>query len=338
MSEQPTSGSNQASSEKLAATAARIRALRKGLIADVIEIGQLLSECKASLVHGQWIRWLNREFQWSERTARNFMTAYELAKDKSANFADFNLDISSIYLLAAPSTSKKARDEVLRRAEAGESLTHGKVKRIIAADKKAAAFGGRKKLSVKEVIREHYSDFAKLPAIERRKVLEKYPRDGDLAISDAVVRQSWSPPFRELADALEAIELLTKRSVPKIIAAIPAEQTAATAARIQEATKLLRRLQEKLQHREIRQRTVPSDDKSLSDLFASARRQFGAVDIRKVIASAWRDLSASQIAMLRSGKYGPRAKAAADALASRAENEPPWGAPRMPHVKTGNAP
>jgi hypothetical protein len=74
--------------------------------------------------------------------------------------------------------------------------------------------------------------------------------------------------------------------VPKIIAAIPAELTAATAARLQEATKLLRRLGEKLQHRETRQRTVPSDEKSLSDVFARARRQFGRVDIRKVVESA----------------------------------------------------
>jgi hypothetical protein len=67
------------------------------------------------LLHGQWLPWLNREFQWSERTARNFVAAYELAKDKSANFADFNLDISSMYLLAATSTPKKAIDEVFRR-------------------------------------------------------------------------------------------------------------------------------------------------------------------------------------------------------------------------------
>jgi Protein of unknown function (DUF3102) len=318
VSEQPNSVS---SSEKLATTAL-IRTLKRRLITDVIEIGRLLRECRALLVHGQWISWLNREFQWSERTARNFIAAYELAKDKSANFADLNLNISSIYLLAAPSTSKKARDEVLHRAEGGESLTYGEVKCIVAAEKRAVAVDGRKKLSVKEVIRERHGDFATLPAIERQKVLEKYPRDGDLAISDAVVRQSWKPAFKELADALEAIELLTKRSVPKIIAVIPAEQTAATVARIRDAIKLLRRLQDKLQHREIMQRNDPSDDKSLSDLFASARRQFGRVDVREVVQSAWPDLNASQIATLRSGKYGRQAKAAADALASRAENEP----------------
>jgi hypothetical protein len=210
----------------------------------------------------------------------------------------------------------------LHRAEGGESLTYGEVKCIVAAEKRAVAVDGRKKLSVKEVIRERHGDFATLPAIERQKVLEKYPRDGDLAISDAVVRQSWKPAFKELADALEAIELLTKRSVPKIIAVIPAEQTAATVARIRDAIKLLRRLQDKLQHREIMQRNDPSDDKSLSDLFASARRQFGRVDVREVVQSAWPDLNASQIATLRSGKYGRQAKAAADALASRAENEP----------------
>jgi hypothetical protein len=130
MSEQPTSVLNQASSEKLAAAAARIRTLRKGLIADVIEIGRVLSECKALLVHGQWIAWLNREFQWSERTARNFIASYELAKNESANFADLNLNISSVYLLAAPSTPTKARAEVTRRAQAGESPTYGDVRRI----------------------------------------------------------------------------------------------------------------------------------------------------------------------------------------------------------------
>jgi hypothetical protein len=203
-------------------------------------------------------------------------------------------------------------------------VAHHELKRIIAAEKRVAV-DGRKKLSAKEIIKQHHRDFAKLPAIERRKVLEKYPRDGDLAISDAVVRQSWSPPFRELADALEAIELLTKRSVPKIIAAIRTDQIAATAARIQKATKLLLKLRGKLQQPEIRQRTVPSDEKSLSDLFADARKRFGGVNVWKVIETAWPDLTASQIAMLRSGKYGPRAKAAADALASRAENEPNMG-------------
>src|SRR5262249_4696146 len=50
---------------------------------------------------------------------------------KSANFADLKLPVSALYLLAAPSTSEKVREEVLERAKAGEAMSLAEVKEII---------------------------------------------------------------------------------------------------------------------------------------------------------------------------------------------------------------
>jgi hypothetical protein len=48
---------------------------------------------------------------------------------------DLNLDVSSLYLIAAPKTPPEARDEVIRRAEAGEAVPRTEVKRIVQEEK-----------------------------------------------------------------------------------------------------------------------------------------------------------------------------------------------------------
>src|SRR5262249_47237592 len=78
---------------------------------------------------GNWLPWLEREFGWEERSARNFMQVFEASK--SANFADLDLPVSALYLLAAPSTPEAAKTEILERAKAGESLPVEEVKRVV---------------------------------------------------------------------------------------------------------------------------------------------------------------------------------------------------------------
>jgi hypothetical protein len=114
---------------QLAAHAAEIRKRGKRMAEDVVEIGRRLTECKDLAGHGGWLPWLEREFGWKERTAQNFMRVYEMSE--SANFADLSIPVSSLYLLAAPSTPEPARAEVLERAEAGEQLSHQGVKKIV---------------------------------------------------------------------------------------------------------------------------------------------------------------------------------------------------------------
>ncbi len=107
--------------------AEKIRCLGKRVLAHVIEIGRRLTECKKRLGHGQWGTWLDREFRWSDRQALNFMRVYELVESKSENFAELQISVSALYLLAAPSTPPEVRDEIIERAERGEKLTHAKV-------------------------------------------------------------------------------------------------------------------------------------------------------------------------------------------------------------------
>src|SRR5262245_13527098 len=113
----------------LAKHAAAIRRLGKRVVADVIEIGRLLTECKRICGHGNWLPWLEREFKWTEMSATRFMNVYEMSQ--SNNLLDLELPISGLYLLAAPSTPQEARDEIIDRAQAGETIPVAETKRVI---------------------------------------------------------------------------------------------------------------------------------------------------------------------------------------------------------------
>jgi hypothetical protein len=119
----------------LAEHAAAIRARGKRVVADVIEIGARLTECKRICGHGNWLPWLDREFGWEETTAQRFMRVHELASSKSGNLPD--LPVSAIYLLAAPSRPDEARDEIIARAKAGEKINVEALKETVAKARKS---------------------------------------------------------------------------------------------------------------------------------------------------------------------------------------------------------
>jgi hypothetical protein len=113
-----------------------IRQLGKQTVENVVEIGRRLIECKKLVGHGNWLPWLEREFRWSDRTALNFMRVAELSKSETVS--NLNLPVKALYLLTAPSTPTEARDEIIDRAEAGETVPVAKVKRIIKDSKSRA--------------------------------------------------------------------------------------------------------------------------------------------------------------------------------------------------------
>jgi hypothetical protein len=124
----------------LAEHIAEIRQLGKRMIADIVEIGRRLTECQEIVGHGGWAAWLDANFSWSDRTARNFMSAFELVK--SEHFSDFDqvdLPITALYLLAAPSTPETVRTEILDRAKAGEAVSVSDVQDTIASAKTKTA-------------------------------------------------------------------------------------------------------------------------------------------------------------------------------------------------------
>lgn len=113
--------------------AERIRNLVNVVRGSIIEIGRELIAAKAEVAHGNWLDWLDAEFGWSERTARNFMRIAEAFK--SARLADFDsltIDATALYALAAPDVPQPVRDEAVARAEAGEHITKAEADRIIA--------------------------------------------------------------------------------------------------------------------------------------------------------------------------------------------------------------
>lgn len=115
----------------LAERANRIRQLGRAVVADVVEIGRVLIECRERLDHGAWLGWLQTEVAWSDQTARNFIHLAEMAAN-SKRVLDLDLPLRDLYLLAAPGTPAAARQEVIERAAGGEHLQHDDIAAIIA--------------------------------------------------------------------------------------------------------------------------------------------------------------------------------------------------------------
>jgi phage N-6-adenine-methyltransferase len=112
---------------------AEIREHMRRTAQEVVEIGIKLIEIKERLGHGHFLKWLEAEFQWTDRTAQNFMNVAR--RFKSETFSDLTFAPSVLYLLAAPSTPETAREEALDRAQAGEAITHSAARAIVESHK-----------------------------------------------------------------------------------------------------------------------------------------------------------------------------------------------------------
>lgn len=111
---------------------AEIRILVKQTAQGIIEIGQRLIEVKERLGHGNFLPWLQGEFNWSLQSAKRFMNVAETF-GQNQQIVDFYP--SALYLLAAPSVPEEVRQEALTLSESGERITHAKAQEIIAKHK-----------------------------------------------------------------------------------------------------------------------------------------------------------------------------------------------------------
>ncbi|MEO1296507.1 MAG: site-specific DNA-methyltransferase, partial [Cyanobacteria bacterium J06636_16] len=84
----------------------------------------------------QFVAWLEAEFEWTPRTAYNFINVFETFRDFE-KFSKIDAAASALYLLAAPSTPQEVRDEFLQRALSGEKITHKNVQKTIKVVKQA---------------------------------------------------------------------------------------------------------------------------------------------------------------------------------------------------------
>jgi hypothetical protein len=89
--------------------AAIIRLHARQAVAGVLGIGGQLERVKAALGHGLFLAWLAAEFGWSDDTARNLMNAWRAFKNRTVRDLE-PIDVSALYLLAAPSTPEAVGD------------------------------------------------------------------------------------------------------------------------------------------------------------------------------------------------------------------------------------
>ena len=62
------------------ARTAEIHTIARRTAEQIVAIGKALTEVKDRLAQGQFGAWLEAEFQWTDRTARNFMRVYDTFK------------------------------------------------------------------------------------------------------------------------------------------------------------------------------------------------------------------------------------------------------------------
>ncbi len=128
-----------------------IKTLMRRNSQDIIDIGQKLIEVKQHLGHGSFRNWLKFEFNWSVSAATKFMQVAE--QFKCVNFTHLNITASTLYLIAAPSTPKEVRAEVLERASNGENISYTKAKAIVSQHRETACFKSDKPVNVIEPTR-----------------------------------------------------------------------------------------------------------------------------------------------------------------------------------------
>lgn len=115
-------------------SAKAIKVCLRRVAKDIWKIGQQLVNVRSCLQYGQFVAWLKAEFDWTPRTAYNFINVYETFRDFES-FSKIDAAASALYLLAAPSTSKNVRDAFLKQALSGEKITHKNVQKAIKASK-----------------------------------------------------------------------------------------------------------------------------------------------------------------------------------------------------------
>jgi hypothetical protein len=105
--------------------------LRRHYSGSIIQVGKALVGTKRYLQHGAFIEWVEFEAGIPARTAQAYMRVAKWVSGKSAIVA--HLPPSILYLLSAPSTPEQFSHDVVDRADAGEKVTLGTVRRELRA-------------------------------------------------------------------------------------------------------------------------------------------------------------------------------------------------------------
>ncbi len=162
---------------------------------DVWEIGQKLSDVRSRLKYGQFLTWIKAEFGWSQRTAYNFINVYETFGDRFANLAKVNIATSLLYQLASPSVPEELREQILRAAEQGDTMTAKELRATI-----------QKKRLKSAATRKEKPQSRKASKPPEREPLETLKRTADGAEIITVIAQSAEPDSAGTAEVAARIQ------------------------------------------------------------------------------------------------------------------------------------
>ena len=138
--------------EMIASCIGSIKALISKTGKDIVKIGENLIRAKEIIGHGKFGIWLEKEFAWSERTARRFMN---VAKHfKSDTVSDLKVSAKALYLLASPSTPDEVREKIISQGSE-EEVSAPDVKQAIeeateGPERKKPKGSGRKSNPIRE--------------------------------------------------------------------------------------------------------------------------------------------------------------------------------------------
>jgi hypothetical protein len=191
--------------EKAQIASERIKVRMKRTGEDIIEIGKDLIEIKALLPHGQFLPWIESEFEMDQKTAFNFMSVAEKFGDKLGIIPNFKPTI--LYLLAAPSTPDEVINQVIEKAENGEKITVKEIKEL-----KAELETKDNALIIEEPIEPDNPEVKKLKAEIKAKdiALKQWKEKTEKA--EAYAREQGDLLLKSTSESKTDVEANTKQS------------------------------------------------------------------------------------------------------------------------------
>lgn len=182
----------------------------------ILEIGKRLVEAKEQLSHGEWLPWLEKKVEFSERSAQQYIRLWR-EYGKSATVADLGVR-KALVLLALPETERDGfaseKHEVSGEEKTAAEMTVKELERAVAernaareeaekakADLYAAREAAKDAQSHVEELQDQLEELKNRPtevAVEQRDATEEQLAAARREAEDAAARR-----MAELEDALE---------------------------------------------------------------------------------------------------------------------------------------
>ena len=197
----------------LADITAEIRFYKAQTVSNILEIGRRLIEAKAQLGHGQWLKWLEEEVEFSRQTADRFM---QLSREYANCSPVSNLSYTKLLaLLAVPAEERDAFIEVTHEV-------NGEQKTVAEMSRRELEQAIKERDEARRIARVNEEASLAAAAEKARLALKLDELQGQL--NQAQARgESLSGHNRTLTDKIRALE---SRPVEVAVAEPPAERIA----------------------------------------------------------------------------------------------------------------